>query len=166
MIRSGLERGNDFEEIAVADEIPDRVRCNQHFTFRHANVQFRPEVQTLRDHREKTIGALLLGNNLLNTTAAAITTALLAKPLGDFGIAVATVVTTIIVLIFAEVLPKTSTMIEDVLGDCAYTGAPINIARKGRTGRNGRNRLPIPLITPVLPVGLLCVFTSDSPRSP
>ncbi|HVY03099.1 MAG TPA: CNNM domain-containing protein, partial [Caulobacterales bacterium] len=64
-------------------------------------------VNTLLDHRERTIGALLLGNNLLNTLAAAITTSLLAAPLGDFGVAVATVVTTIIVLIFAEVLPKT-----------------------------------------------------------
>lgn len=64
-------------------------------------------VNALLDRRERTIGALLLGNNLLNTMAAAITTALLAGPLGDFGIAVATVVTTVIVLIFAEVLPKT-----------------------------------------------------------
>jgi Mg2+/Co2+ transporter CorB len=64
-------------------------------------------VNALLDHRERTIGALLLGNNLLNTLAAAITTSLLAAPLGDFGVAVATVVTTIIVLIFAEVLPKT-----------------------------------------------------------
>ena len=64
-------------------------------------------VNELLDRRERTIGALLLGNNLLNTMAAAITTSLLAAPLGDFGVAVATGVTTLIVLIFAEVLPKT-----------------------------------------------------------
>ncbi len=64
-------------------------------------------VNTLLETRERTIGALLLGNNLLNTLAAAITTALLTTALGDFGVAVATGVTTVIVLIFAEVLPKT-----------------------------------------------------------
>lgn len=64
-------------------------------------------VNALLDRRDRTIGALLLGNNLLNTLAAAVTTSLLAAPLGDFGVAVATGVTTIILLIFAEVLPKT-----------------------------------------------------------
>jgi Mg2+/Co2+ transporter CorB len=64
-------------------------------------------VNTLLERRERTIGALLLGNNLLNTIAAAVTTAVLAEPLGEFGVAIAAGVTTIIVLIFAEVLPKT-----------------------------------------------------------
>ena len=64
-------------------------------------------VNRLLERRERTIGALLLGNNLLNTLAAAVTTSLLAAPLGEFGVAVATAVTTIIVLVFAEVLPKT-----------------------------------------------------------
>ncbi|MBU6372140.1 MAG: DUF21 domain-containing protein, partial [Alphaproteobacteria bacterium] len=65
------------------------------------------KVNRLLERRERTIGALLLGNNLLNTLAAAVTTSLLAAPLGDLGVAVATGVTTIIVLVFAEVLPKT-----------------------------------------------------------
>jgi Mg2+/Co2+ transporter CorB len=65
------------------------------------------QVNELLERRERTIGALLLGNNLLNTLAAAVTTSLLTAPLGDLGVAVATGVTTIIVLIFAEVLPKT-----------------------------------------------------------
>ena len=64
-------------------------------------------VNALIESRERVIGALLLGNNLLNTLAAVLTTALLTAPLGDIGVAVAAVVTTIIVLIFAEVLPKT-----------------------------------------------------------
>jgi Mg2+/Co2+ transporter CorB len=64
-------------------------------------------VNRLLERRERTIGALLLGNNLLNTMAAAVTTSLLAAPLGEFGVAVATGVTTLILLIFAEVLPKT-----------------------------------------------------------
>src|SRR5262249_52817174 len=57
--------------------------------------------------RERMIGALLLGNLLLNTLAAAITTSILEEPLGQAGVVVATLVTTVITLIFAEVLPKT-----------------------------------------------------------
>jgi magnesium and cobalt exporter, CNNM family len=64
-------------------------------------------VNKLLDERERMIGALLLGNNFINTSAAAITTALLAAPLGHAGVAVATGVTTVIILVFAEVLPKT-----------------------------------------------------------
>ena len=64
-------------------------------------------VNVLIDQRERLIGSLLLGNNLLNTLAAAITTMLITRPLGEVGVAIATGVTTVIVLIFAEVLPKT-----------------------------------------------------------
>ncbi|MES1202032.1 MAG: HlyC/CorC family transporter [Pseudomonadota bacterium] len=64
-------------------------------------------VNKLLDHRERMIGALLLGNLLLNTLAAVITGSLLEEALGKYGVAAATFVTTVIVLIFAEVLPKT-----------------------------------------------------------
>jgi Mg2+/Co2+ transporter CorB len=67
-------------------------------------------VNELLERRERTIGALLLGNNLLNTLAAAITTSLLTASLGHASLAIttiSTIITTIIVLIFAEVLPKT-----------------------------------------------------------
>jgi len=64
-------------------------------------------VNVLLEHRERMIGALLLGNLLLNTLAATITTTLLEAPLGHLGLLVATFVTTALVLIFAEVLPKT-----------------------------------------------------------
>jgi Mg2+/Co2+ transporter CorB len=69
-------------------------------------------VNALLEQRERTIGALLLGNNLLNTLAAALTTSIVASYLGDLGVAVATGITTIIVLIFAEVLPKTMALAE------------------------------------------------------
>jgi Mg2+/Co2+ transporter CorB len=64
-------------------------------------------VNSLLEQRERLIGSLLLGNNFLNTIAASVTTALLAAPLGEYGVAIAAGVTTVIVLIFAEVLPKT-----------------------------------------------------------
>ena len=54
------------------------------------------------------IGALLLGNNLINILASALITESLGRSFpGGWGIAVSTAVTTALVLIFAEVLPKT-----------------------------------------------------------
>ena len=58
--------------------------------------------------RERLIGAILLGNNLVNILASALATTLFASLLpGAAGVAVATAVMTVLVLVFAEVLPKT-----------------------------------------------------------
>jgi Mg2+/Co2+ transporter CorB len=64
-------------------------------------------VNALTDHRERLIGSILLGNNLVNIAASAMATGLLVEFFGDNGIAYATLGMTLLVLIFAEVLPKT-----------------------------------------------------------
>lgn len=64
-------------------------------------------VGKLTEARERLIGALLLGNNLVNIFASALTTVLFTRLFGDQGIAYATLVMTALVLVFAEVLPKT-----------------------------------------------------------
>lgn len=56
---------------------------------------------------ERMIGAILLGNNVVNILSASLATALFTKLFGDSGVAFATLVMTFLVLIFAEVLPKT-----------------------------------------------------------
>jgi Mg2+/Co2+ transporter CorB len=56
---------------------------------------------------ERLIGALLLGNTLANITASAVATAALVKIFGDSGAVIASVFLTVIILIFAEVMPKT-----------------------------------------------------------
>ncbi|HHI71867.1 MAG TPA: HlyC/CorC family transporter [Rhodobacteraceae bacterium] len=56
---------------------------------------------------EKLIGAVLLGNNLVNILAASLATALFTRLFGESGVALATLLMTLLVLIFAEVLPKT-----------------------------------------------------------
>ena len=56
---------------------------------------------------EKLIGAILLGNNVVNILAASLATALFTRLLGASGVAIATLVMTILVLIFSEVMPKT-----------------------------------------------------------
>lgn len=66
-------------------------------------------VNRLTQNPDRLIGALLLGNNFLNTLAGALTTALLVDLFGSAPttIAIATAVVTALVLIFAEVMPKT-----------------------------------------------------------
>ena len=56
---------------------------------------------------ERIIGTVLLGNNLVNILASALATSLLVRLFGDVGVAYATVVMTTLVVVFAEVLPKT-----------------------------------------------------------
>ncbi|NBE08431.1 HlyC/CorC family transporter [Paragemmobacter ruber] len=56
---------------------------------------------------ERMIGALLLGNNIVNILSASLATALLTRMFGDSGVALATLGMTVLVLIFGEVLPKT-----------------------------------------------------------
>ncbi len=61
----------------------------------------------ITEDTERLIGAVLLGNNLVNILAASLTTALFTRLFGESGVALATLVMTLLVLIFAEVLPKT-----------------------------------------------------------
>lgn len=56
---------------------------------------------------ERVIGTVLLGNNLVNILASAMTTSLLIGLFGEVGVAYATIAMTLMVVVFAEVLPKT-----------------------------------------------------------
>ncbi len=64
-------------------------------------------VNRIRDQKDRMIGALLLGNNLVNIMASALATSVFMKLFGEAGIFIATLSMTLLVLIFAEVLPKT-----------------------------------------------------------
>ena len=59
------------------------------------------------ENSERLIGSVLLGYNLVNILATSLTTALLARSFGESAVVLATLVMTVLVLIFAEVLPKT-----------------------------------------------------------
>ncbi|MFT5742895.1 MAG: Mg2+/Co2+ transporter CorB [Paracoccaceae bacterium] len=61
----------------------------------------------LTDDSERLIGSVLLGNNLVNILATSLATAMFTRAFGESGVAMATLVMTLLVLIFAEVLPKT-----------------------------------------------------------
>src|SRR6201982_3425566 len=64
-------------------------------------------VSRLFEMRERLIGALLLGNNICNIGASALATGIFTEWFGDVGGLYATGVMTVLVVIFAEVLPKT-----------------------------------------------------------
>ncbi|MDC3244383.1 HlyC/CorC family transporter [Amylibacter sp.] len=78
----------------------------------------------LTEDTERLIGAVLLGNNLVNILAAALATSLFTRLFGDSGVALATLVMTLLVLIFAEVLPKTYA-ISNSEGAASFVSAPI-----------------------------------------
>jgi Mg2+/Co2+ transporter CorB len=65
-------------------------------------------VQKLLDRPDRLIGLILIGNNLVNIAAASVATILCLRLFGDvWGLAVANFGLTLVILIFAEVTPKT-----------------------------------------------------------
>jgi Mg2+/Co2+ transporter CorB len=65
-------------------------------------------VNRLLEQRERLLGALLFGNNAVNIAASALATGVLLTWFGHAGVLYATVVMTIVVVVFSEVLPKTA----------------------------------------------------------
>jgi Mg2+/Co2+ transporter CorB len=64
-------------------------------------------VNSLLAARERLIGAMLIGNNVVNIGASALTTTIFVALFGDAGVIYATGVMAFLVVVFAEVLPKT-----------------------------------------------------------
>src|SRR4051812_9238059 len=64
-------------------------------------------VNRLVENRERLIGALLLGNTFINILASSLMTAALEEQLGKRAVAITTGMMTVIILVFAEVMPKT-----------------------------------------------------------
>jgi Mg2+/Co2+ transporter CorB len=61
----------------------------------------------LLERPDRLIGIILLGNNFVNILASSIATILAIRLMGESGIVVATALLTIVILLFAEVAPKT-----------------------------------------------------------
>ena len=81
-------------------------RARLHHLEREGNRRARL-VNRLAARKERLIGAILLGNNAVNIFASALATSVLIGLAGEAGIAYATIGMTALVLVFAEVLPKT-----------------------------------------------------------
>ena len=61
----------------------------------------------LLEKPDRLIGLILLGNNFVNILASSITTIIALRLWGEAGIAIAAGILTLIILVFAEVAPKT-----------------------------------------------------------
>lgn len=64
-------------------------------------------VEQLLRRPDRLISLVLIGNNLVNILASAIATIVGMRLYGDMGVAIATGILTFVILVFAEVLPKT-----------------------------------------------------------
>ena len=60
----------------------------------------------LAENYSELLSTILIGNNIVNISAASVGTVLFVRFLGDAGVTVSTVALTIIVLIFGEISPK------------------------------------------------------------
>ena len=103
----------------------------------------------ITEDSERLIGSILLGNNVVNILATSLATAVLTALFGQNGVAFATLGMTLLVLIFAEVLPKTYA-ITNPESVAAIVARPISIVV----------RLFAPVVTAVrfLVRGVLWVF--------
>lgn len=64
-------------------------------------------VMRLSDNYDSLLSTILIGNNIVNIACASLSTLIFVRMLGDeAGASISTVVTTIVVLIFGEVSPK------------------------------------------------------------
>ncbi|ENZ80918.1 MULTISPECIES: HlyC/CorC family transporter [Caulobacter] len=87
-------------------------------------------VNKLLSDQETMIGAVLLGNNLINILASALATQVLTAVIpGPWGVAAATATMTVLVLVFAEVLPKTVAIVRSDDVARALSGPTLFIVR-------------------------------------
>tara|TARA_B100000686_G_scaffold339672_1_gene414120 strand:- start:1183 stop:2487 length:1305 start_codon:yes stop_codon:yes gene_type:complete len=99
LLLSGFFSGSETALTAVS-------RARIHHLARKGNKRAKA-VNWLIDRREQLIGSVLLGNNLANILASALATSVLITISGSAGVVYATVIMTVLVVVFAEILPKT-----------------------------------------------------------
>jgi Mg2+/Co2+ transporter CorB len=102
----------------------NRYRLKNLVKKKHSAAQ---KADKLLQRPDKLIGVILIGNNFVNILAASIATVIAVRLYGDAGIAIATTVLTIVILIFAEVTPKTIAAIhpEKIAFPAAYILGPL-----------------------------------------
>jgi len=80
-------------------------------------------VVRLLDQRERMISTVLLGNNLVNILASALTTSVMIEAFGDEGVFYATAIMTVLIVIYGEILPKTYALLHTTGVALASSGA-------------------------------------------
>ncbi len=63
-------------------------------------------VEKLSEDPSRLLGAILIGNNIVNIGASALATSIAVKAIGESGVGLVTIIMTVLVLIFGEITPK------------------------------------------------------------
>jgi len=79
--------------------------------------------EKLLEHPERMLSGILLGNNFVNIAASSLTTVIFVSIYGENGILYATLAMTIIVVLLAEILPKTIAVAHSESIACRVSGA-------------------------------------------
>lgn len=77
-------------------------------------------LEKITNRQSKMLSAVLIGNNIVNLSASAITTLLAQNLIGDYAVSIATGILTFLILIFGEILPKTVASIHSEQLSFAY----------------------------------------------
>jgi len=88
-------------EIAYASANPSRLRKAAESGSKNGKWAV-----NIREHYDKTLCAILIGNNLVNIASSSVATVIAIDLMGSAGAAVATGIMTVLLLIFGEILPK------------------------------------------------------------
>jgi len=99
IVLSGFFSGSETGLVAL-----NRYRLRHQAQSGHRGARL---AQNLLAQPDRMFGLILLGNNLVNILAASIATVIALRLLGEAGIWVSTVLLTLVILIFAELTPKT-----------------------------------------------------------
>ncbi len=99
IVLSGFFSGSETALISL-----NRYRLRHLVKIKHAGAI---RASRLLERMDRLIGLILLGNNFVNILASSIATIIALRLMGEAGIAVATGLLTLVILIFAEVTPKT-----------------------------------------------------------
>jgi len=93
----------------------------------HKNIRGAKLALELLKRPDRLLGLILLGNNFVNILASAIATIIALRIFGEAGIAIATGLLTLVILIFAEVAPKTMAALhpERIAFVAAYIYTPL-----------------------------------------
>ena len=131
----------------------NRVRL-QHRAEEGSKTAFR--ILTLLERPDRLIGLILIGNNFVNILASAIATVLSVRIFGDAGVAISTGILTLVILIFAEVTPKTFAALypERIAGPSSFILLPLL-----------KITYPLVWMTNLLSNGLLKLFGINSDSS-
>ena len=78
-------------------------------------------LQKILDNKSKLISAILIGNNIVNISASSLMTSLVIRVWGNAAVGIGTGILTMFVLVFGEIVPKTSAMCNNEKLSLAYS---------------------------------------------